>query len=408
MIIRKNQAKLSTDEKRRFTQAIITLKARGQYDQYVSWHKDIINALGGHFGSAFFPWHRTFLVKFEQDLRRIDSSVSLPYWDWSIDNSKTSSPWVADLMGGDGSSSDHAKVMDGPFAYDRGNWPINVRDSGDPQYLQREIGQHADTLPTVQDVLTALDASPYDVAPWDSTSQSGFRNRVEGFIPPPDTVPKMHNRVHEWVGGTMRPLGSPNDPVFWLHHCFVDKLWADWQVWQLQVGADNYHLYLPLSGARSGNNLDDPMPPWNQPHDTVTPRDVLYNHGQLDYRYDTDNDMQPFDELRPGQQLYSARGAQYYLEYAADGDLAGNLALKSSSPSSLIWASSRTKKPVGKCVLESNGNLVTYGPSGAKTWESSTGGVEPPGPTTYRLVVQPRTVVIYGADGKSIWSQPSK
>ncbi|HEX5847186.1 MAG TPA: tyrosinase family protein, partial [Rhodoplanes sp.] len=27
----------------------------------------------------------------------------------------------------------------------------------------------------------------------------------------------------------MAPMTSPNDPVFFLHHCFVDKAWADWQ-----------------------------------------------------------------------------------------------------------------------------------------------------------------------------------
>ena len=40
---------------------------------------------------------------------------------------------------------------------------------------------------------------------------------------------QLHNRVHLWVGGNMAPMTSPNDPVFFLHHCFVDKAWADWQ-----------------------------------------------------------------------------------------------------------------------------------------------------------------------------------
>jgi hypothetical protein len=35
--------------------------------------------------------------------------------------------------------------------------------------------------------------------------------------------------VHNAVGGTMGTSTSPADPLFWLHHGFIDKLWADWE-----------------------------------------------------------------------------------------------------------------------------------------------------------------------------------
>ena len=28
----------------------------------------------------------------------------------------------------------------------------------------------------------------------------------------------------------MVDMTSPNDPVFWLHHCNIDRLWAEWRV----------------------------------------------------------------------------------------------------------------------------------------------------------------------------------
>ena len=56
---------------------------------------------------------------------------------------------------------------------------------------------------------------------------------------PAASAPAMHNRVHVWVGGGMAPGSSPNDPVFFLNHCFVDKIWHDWQ----QAAPD--HLYAP-------------------------------------------------------------------------------------------------------------------------------------------------------------------
>jgi tyrosinase len=132
-------------------------------------------------------------------------------------------------MGPNGRASD-GKVMDGPFAYDKrsdkSKWVLNVRDEGEPLYLRRQFGPNpvANTsLPTPANVKAALNATPYDVANYSPGSQSGFRNMAEGNIPPPGGL--MHIRVHEWVGGNMSSAFiSPNDPVFWLHHCYMDKL----------------------------------------------------------------------------------------------------------------------------------------------------------------------------------------
>jgi len=35
--------------------------------------------------------------------------------------------------------------------------------------------------------------------------------------------------VHVWVGGDMGASTSPNDPVFYLNHAHVDRIWAAWQ-----------------------------------------------------------------------------------------------------------------------------------------------------------------------------------
>jgi hypothetical protein len=87
----------------------------------------------------------------------------------------------------------------------------------------------------------------------------------------------MHNRIHAYVGGSMGPPTSPNDPVFWLHHCYVDKLWADWQVLQLlQGGPRDISFYLPGEGARPGHNLNDEMPPMESANAETTPRLVLW------------------------------------------------------------------------------------------------------------------------------------
>jgi Common central domain of tyrosinase len=340
-------------------------------------------------------------------LQRIsgDPNLGLPYWDWRIDNSPTSSIWANNFMGGNGKESDNWAVTDGPFR--RGQWELHVRESVDePTYLRRQFGSDPDanSLPTGDNVRAALDATPFDVAPWNENSASGFRNRAEGYIPPqynPERyIPRMHNRVHAWVGGSMIPITSPNDPVFFLHHCFMDKLWADWQVLELQQGGPIDHsLYLPSHGARPGHNLDDKMSPWNKV-DWVyqSPSDVLFNHGQLGYRYDTDHDMQPFDELRPGEFIWSMN-AQYYLIYESGG----NLVLYSYTPRNKLWESGTAGRTPGVCRMEGYGTLVIYGPDGKqRIWASSSSGSE-----GSRLVVRDDgKLAIYQPDGTQLWIVP--
>src|SRR5262249_6618805 len=140
------------------------------------------------------------------------------------------------------------KVTSGPFAHDGPNaWTLKVTDHPwDPNFLQRSFGTDATAmaLPTSADVDTALNVDHYDSSPW-SGSSSGLRANVEY---------NLHNLVHCWIGGTMGKMTSPNDPVFWLHHCNIDRLWAVWQ--RRHPGASPY---LPASGAATGHNLMDVM-----------------------------------------------------------------------------------------------------------------------------------------------------
>lgn len=274
---RKNQASLTPLERSRFVAALIALKAAGTYDQYVQDHVNFM--AGAHRGPAFFPWHREFLRRLELDLQAIDSTVTLPYWDWTVDNSPSSSIWNADFMGGNGQPSD-GKVVTGPFAEATGDWPLNVETGGSFGYLRRRFGLSAPSLPSAASLSTALTTTPYDAAPWnDGWSTGGFRNRAEGWY----SGPQLHNLVHVWIGGSMAPASSPNDPVFFLHHCFVDKIWADWQVANPGMG---YLPTTPIAG-KPLHSLHEAMEPWASAGDTVTPASVLDHHA-LGYAYDTE------------------------------------------------------------------------------------------------------------------------
>jgi tyrosinase-like protein len=121
-----------------------------------------------------------------------------------------------------------------------------------------------------------MQKTPYDSPPWKYTSD-GFRTMVEYPI---------HNLVHRYVNGTMNLMASPNDPVFWLHHSNIDRLWGDWQRLHLTEAP-----YLPTQGGTLGHNLNDtlifntdPPPPWAG---SVTPA-MLIDHHMLGYSYESD------------------------------------------------------------------------------------------------------------------------
>ena len=46
---------------------------------------------------------------------------------------------------------------------------------------------------------------------------------------PTPNVHTLHNQVHYAIGGTMKSsFSSANDPIFFLHHSFVDRIFEKW------------------------------------------------------------------------------------------------------------------------------------------------------------------------------------
>jgi len=348
MVTRHNQESLSSSERAEFVRAVKLLKktsshfnppTTSRYDDFVYVHmqamllleiidrtkpvqngnlkitNDMRMPMWAHRCPAFFPWHRELLYQLELELQKAanDPTLGIPYWDWSVDQSKTAAPWTDDFMGGDGNDG---AVNSGPFAGSQ-NWEITLSEDG-LDHLVRGFGLAEDTntkqleapnLPTPAEVSSCLQVMVYDHAPWNDDAQLvSFRNQVEGWYVPPGSATSvgMHNLVHLWVGGnngTMLPSTSPNDPIFFLHHANVDRLWAVWQ-------ARNPGLapYLPMSPLPKdpGQSWDEPMifydktlsltPPWPSP--AATPHDVA-DHHKLGYMYDDEVSFAMVEELKP-------------------------------------------------------------------------------------------------------------
>ncbi len=280
MGMRKNAKLLTAAEREAFVQACVLMKADivnpaappadrySKWDELVAIHRMIQNANApgafnvnfGHGGLgafSFLSWHRFFLLLFEQRLQGYVPGVMLPYWDWS-----DPAPIMTDTFLGPDGASGTTIVGSGYFAPSApgtgGNptptppwWPAGLSGwnlangfgslSGP---LRRDLSS-AGLLPSVADLRNTLAKATY----------STFQNALEGGAGLPSGN-LMHNGLHNWVGGHMATLtGSPFDPLFYLHHCNIDRLWAMWQM-------DGHATEYPVSGGDPQHHRDDIMYPW--------------------------------------------------------------------------------------------------------------------------------------------------
>jgi tyrosinase len=225
--VRKNQSRLSRAEWSAFVEAVNAAQTRGasrpNYREFVDVHVRAmtgaashewgVHSMPGMLGRNFLAWHRQYLLQFEGRLQEVDPSVTIPYWNW-----------IADPR------------LPSPL-----NRPALLRRWGVRRRWQRDF------LPTRADVNAA----------------SG-RDR---FAPFQRLLEQVHNNVHLAVGGEMGTSTSPADPIFWLHHANVDRLWALWQ---------RRH---PRARPRNGSERLKPAPLID-----VTVSGVL-DIGRLGYRY---------------------------------------------------------------------------------------------------------------------------
>lgn len=222
MAVRKTHSDLSPIERDRFVEALYHVKSTGIIDDYSEMHATHFSH-GIHRSSHFLPWHREFLIRFEHALQTHHPDITIPYWDSTVATSTNDPLWANDFLG----QFDSA-------------WGLN-----------RALG--GDSLPTRQLVTQNQERTTYD----------RFWPQLEGPI---------HSPPHNWVGGVMASAASPGDPIFFLHHAWIDLLWVTWQ---------RSHPAAPFVSSRPRFGLNDPLMEWPD----RTPADVL-NHHALGYTYD--------------------------------------------------------------------------------------------------------------------------
>jgi hypothetical protein len=130
----------------------------------------------GMIGENFLAWHRQMLIRFEQRLQQVHASVFIPYWDW-IANS---------------------------------NPPAQISKPALLESWSVDRAPKPDLMPSAGEVRAVKD-----------------RDRFTQFQFKLETGP--HDDVHIAIGGDMNTHGSPTDPIFYMHHANVDRLWYEWQ-----------------------------------------------------------------------------------------------------------------------------------------------------------------------------------
>jgi tyrosinase len=231
---------MSSSDQKRFLAALAQTMARttpGQlsfYENLAERHNRLNDVI--HNDPIFLPWHRYFLYDLEYKLQDY-GPITIPYWQWDYDSQapELSPIWRSDAFGGNGRGS-NACVQDGYFATFRP--PAGC--------LQRRFssGNRVGTLGAFEstEVLNSI-INRY-------SNHDDFRQALE-YAP--------HGRVHTNIGGHMETMRSPTDPIFFLHHANIDRMYTNWQ---------RIHPMSGYSGrGRSGRSVapEDQLPGYSRP-----------------------------------------------------------------------------------------------------------------------------------------------
>ena len=215
--IRKEFTSLTDTERKKHIDTILKVSEkdgqyRREYEQLIIQHYRLFfTAIHGK--DHFLPWHRYYILQYENLMRKADCTFTATYWDWSLDSREAFSTdadnvWNSDTgFGGDGVETDQNCVLDGPFS--KGAWsrvrPDNARRG--PDCVMRNFNGNP---PEEIDVINALNMDDF----------TEFERTVRG---------PLHDNVHCQVGATMCTSEAASAPEFFLHHTFIDKIWDDWQ-----------------------------------------------------------------------------------------------------------------------------------------------------------------------------------
>jgi hypothetical protein len=150
----------------------------------------------------FLPWHRMALLFLEKVIREVSGvpEFAMPYWNYT--------------------SPDPAQ---------RGVLPLQFRSPADPVYACLYRPDRKKPANTGLPIQTGQAGDPMDASVAMAKTAYSNVSKVQGFCRAIDSG--VHSSIHVLVG-TARNMGTvpfaARDPLFWVHHANIDRLWASW------------------------------------------------------------------------------------------------------------------------------------------------------------------------------------
>jgi tyrosinase len=244
--VRKSATTLTVGERDRFVAALAAFNDRGlgRFSDFRNVHTSA-GSPEAHGLAGFLPWHRAFLLDLERELQAIDPSVALPYWRF---DQPAASLFSRLFMGSSDPSTGTVRLSS--------TNPLRFWTTDGIVGISRLPGfDPASASPFVRDEAATL-ALGGTIGP----SYEPFRT-MEG---------DPHASAHTSFQGFISSIPTAaRDPLFFLLHANVDRLWAKWQWFYHRFDATSTDTYSfpgaagSPGAARVGHNLEDTMWPWN-------------------------------------------------------------------------------------------------------------------------------------------------
>ncbi|MBD2253314.1 tyrosinase family protein [Nostoc parmelioides FACHB-3921] len=244
--VRKNANNLTQGERDRFLEALfqLNLAGTGIYQDFRKSHVEPSNAQA-HGGPHFLPWHRAFILDLERELQLVDPSVSLPYWRFDEPAPKI---FQADFMGQTRQvpTPDNARADLVVFNIDN---PLAAWVTDDLPGIRRSARFDTLTSPPGFPMISQSET----LALGDEYAEFTQREGIER---------SPHASAHVSFTGSISSVPTAvKDPLFFLLHANVDRLWALWQWLYKRINPQELESYTPQD--RDGLRLADTMWPWN-------------------------------------------------------------------------------------------------------------------------------------------------
>ncbi|KAK3103019.1 hypothetical protein FSP39_015807 [Pinctada imbricata] len=239
-VFRKEYRMMTNEERARFHRAVLLLKQDTSvqpnlYDAICNLHPNV-RAPNAHYGPAFLGYHRVLLWFFEKQLQRKVPGVYLPFWD-STKDSLMANPTASVIFSQAFAGTGNGVVNNGPFA----------------NFRHPAVGVLVRNLEAGGDLMTRRDIA-------NIVRQTRTADMMTPYASSENNLELCHAKVHAWIGGTLDNLNySPADPLFWMHHCYVDYIWELQRQNERRGGRDPDTDYPSMD---DGHNADGIMYPF--------------------------------------------------------------------------------------------------------------------------------------------------